>query len=301
MYSYENIISKFIDKHGNKYDYSYVDYNNMKTKIKIICPIHGEFLQTPTEHIKGGCKRCHSTRLTTSEVKARFISKHGDKYNYSHVIYIKNDKAVKIFCNTCNQFFFQKPIIHWSGGGCTKCSYKKKRISWKKDIKFFQKKFNNKYCYKYNPEIDKKIYIFCPSHGWFTSLIGNHRKGIGCPKCSNTRTLSKGATKIKKFLESNQISFELEKRFPDCQNDKTSYSLPFDFYLSDKNILIEFDGELHYKNISFFGGKEELKKIQDRDKIKTDYCKINHIKLIRIPYWNFDKIEKILKGEICQI
>lgn len=77
----------------------------------------------------------------------------------------------------------------------------------------------------------------------------------------------------------------------------------FDFYLPDYNILIEYDGEQHFKPVDFASkGLEWATKIfeynQIKDKIKNDYCKDNNIRLIRIPYWDFDNIETILASEI---
>ena len=74
--------------------------------------------------------------------------------------------------------------------------------------------------------------------------------------------------------------------------------MPFDFYLPDYNICIEYDGELHYKSIDFYGGEEELMKQQNRDNIKTQYCKDNNITLIRIPYWDLNNINKILSENL---
>ena len=74
--------------------------------------------------------------------------------------------------------------------------------------------------------------------------------------------------------------------------------MPFDFYLPDYNTCIEYDGELHYKAVDYFGGDDALMNTKCRDEIKTQYCKENNIKLIRIPYWEFDNIEEILNREL---
>lgn len=74
--------------------------------------------------------------------------------------------------------------------------------------------------------------------------------------------------------------------------------MPFDFYLPDYNTCIEYDGELHYKAVDYFGGDDALSNTKCRDEIKTQYCKENNIKLIRIPYWEFDNIEEILNREL---
>lgn len=85
----------------------------------------------------------------------------------------------------------------------------------------------------------------------------------------------------------------MEKVFDSCLSPKNKY-LPFDFYLPDYNILIEYDGEQHYK-VSFGQNEEKLLKQQEYDKIKTEWCKQNNIKLVRIPYFNKNiKLEDLI-------
>lgn len=117
---------------------------------------------------------------------------------------------------------------------------------------------------------------------------GNYR----CPLCS--RTLSKGELEVKKALESMGIKFISQYKFSDCKNKRC---LPFDFYLPDYRICIEYDGEQHYKKCSF-QTQQEFNDAVERDKIKDEYCKKNSIKLIRIPYFEFKNIKKILKKQI---
>lgn len=74
--------------------------------------------------------------------------------------------------------------------------------------------------------------------------------------------------------------------------------LRFDFYLSDYNILIEYNGKQHYYSIPYFGGEDTLKRQKVNDAIKEKYCQDNNIKLIRIPYWDFNNIESILEIEV---
>lgn len=96
----DTFIKESVLIHGHKYCYDEVEYINKRTKVKIICPIHGEFWQIPDSHIKGiGCPFCGGTKkLTTEEFieKARKI--HGDKYDYSKVEYINTEMKVCIIC-----------------------------------------------------------------------------------------------------------------------------------------------------------------------------------------------------------
>lgn len=114
----------------------------------------------------------------------------------------------------------------------------------------------------------------------------------GCPKCN----MSKAEFITHDFLSSNNIINESEYSFNDCKSMKL---LRFDFYLRDYNICIELDGRQHFEPIDIFGGIQRYEATKENDKIKTDYCKNKHgMRLIRIPYWDFDKIEEILKREL---
>ncbi len=119
-----------------------------------------------------------------------------------------------------------------------------------------------------------------------------------CPKCAST--ISRGEYAIKKYLENNNIKFYMQFRFHNC---RTTVPLPFDFYLPDYNVCIEYDGEGHYKpikrgNISDEQAQEILNDVKHRDEIKTVYCRKNEIKLLRIPYWEFNNINDYLNNKL---
>ena len=120
----------------------------------------------------------------------------------------------------------------------------------------------------------------------------------GAISCGCLRHKSKGELRIKNYLEKKSFLFEEQKTFNDCVNPKTNALLKFDFYLPNYNYCIEYDGEQHFKIIDHFGGKEEFIERQYRDNLKNQYCKDNNIKLIRIPYWDYNNIEKILDKNI---
>jgi ferredoxin-like protein FixX len=117
--------------HGDKYDYSKVEYIDSKTKIIIICPFHGIFFQIPNDHLsKKGCKECgtinsaekrSSSKIDFTE-KAKII--HGDKYNYFKVKYKRTYIKIEIICKKHGSFF-QTPHKHLAGRGCPKCSSSK--------------------------------------------------------------------------------------------------------------------------------------------------------------------------------
>lgn len=277
--------------HNNSYDYSLIEYKNNKTKIEIICLEHGIFKLTPYHHInrKQGCRLCGNKKIserfnkTTEDFIERSKNIHGDKYDYSLVDYIKNDINVKIICKD-HGIFEQIPTNHLRGKGCFDCSYVIRTNHYRElnPVLFIEKAkkvHGNKYDYsqmKYNT-CKEHITIICKKHGNFQQTPDSHVNGTGCPSCSET----KGERKIRLFLQENNINFEYQKRFENCKNKNI---LPFDFYLPELNICIEYDGIQHYECIDWFGGCESLKTLQKRDNIKTKYCLDNGIELIRINY-----------------
>jgi len=271
--------------HNDKYDYSLVNYINMRTKIDIICYIHGKFNQKAQCHILGqGCPICaiKYKNIKKSLSPKQFIDKsnkiHGDKYDYSLVKYKNNYSKVKIICKE-HGLFEQIPNSHLNGNGCPSCG-KVKKMNNKSFIERSQKIHGNKYDYssvKYK-NIRTKVDIICREHGSFKISPLKHIHRIqGCPKCNE----SKGEIEIRNILESNNIIFKSQKRFKECKNINI---LPFDFYLPEHNICIEFDGIQHFKPMNIWGGIEEFKNIQKRDQIKNEYCKNNNIRLLRIKY-----------------
>ena len=168
-------------------------------------------------------------RITQQNIIDRFIARHGDRYDYSKVVY--------------------------SG-------------------------------------IDKKVIIGCSIHGQFKQSPSNHLKSNGCQRCK----MSYGEYRIEAFLKKSNINHICEYKFKDCIHIKP---LPFDFYLPDLNACIEFDGIQHFKVVKYYKGtRGKLEEQQRRDNIKTDYCKHNDIKLIRISYLDVNNIENILNKEI---
>ena len=113
------------------------------------------------------------------------------------------------------------------------------------------------------------------------SLRSGNTKSCGC-------MLSGVEERIDRYLTDLGIRFVRQKTFIECVDQGR---LRFDFYLPDYNLAIEYDGELHYMETSL---KNNVSEQQRRDAIKTKYCEENDIILLRIPYWDKDKIESIL-------
>ncbi len=133
-------------------------------------------------------------------------------------------------------------------------------------------------------------------HEW-EATPGNLYAGWGCPACSQ----SHGEIAIQRYLDTHNYVYRREYSFADCRYE---HALLFDFYLPDRNLLIEYDGEQHFRPVKFGGSNDDkadkrFELNQIRDQIKNDYCASRHIPLIRIPYTDFDRIDEILDEHIA--
>ena len=274
----KSFIEDCITKRGDRYDYSLVSYTNSKTKVDIICNKHGVFKQTPNNHLRGqDCPECsdkHFNKKNNEEIINDFTLLNGDRYDYSKVDYKSNKIKVKIICRKHGEFE-QTPNNHLRGKDCPKC----KKIT----TETFIERSNNIHFKKYDyrlveySQMTKKIDIICLEHGIFKQMPHSHLSGVGCPKCQE----SKGEREIRKILEYNNLEYISQHSFKECfyKNE-----LRFDFYLPKLNICIEYDGEQHFRPVEFYGGEENFKIQKSRDLIKSNYCNLNNIKLIRISY-----------------
>ena len=296
LLSNEEFIKKARQVHGEKYDYSKVEYNGYKVPICIICPEHGEFWQTSGSHINGsGCPKCakNGVKLTTEEFIKRAKKIHGDKYDYSKVIYKNAHTKVCIICSKHGEFW-QTPTAHLNGSGCPYCQ--NKNVTTEEFIKKSREIHGDKYNYSKVEYVkcNTKVCIICSKHGEFWQTPSKHLHGHGCPICNESNL----EREIRLFLLKQKIKFEQQKRF----NWLGLQSL--DFYLPDYNIAIECQGIQHFsENTYFFKNKvESLKTIQKRDIRKKMLCEKHNIKLIyysnlkiKYPYQVFEDKKELLK------
>jgi len=299
-------IERFNKIHNHKYIYLINDDINTTSKIKIKCPEHGLFEQYVGNHLKGsGCRICGNIKKGLSKrIKLNeFIEKaniiHNNKYDYSKVKYSYNNDLIIIGCPVHGDFT-QYLSHHYTKQklGCPKCSYdersKQKRLTDDEILKKipYEILINFTYSLEEYKNSSSKIKIKCLTHDTeYKQIAVSFMKGhIGCPKCTTT---SLGELKIKNYLDSNKIEYAQQHKFPDC---KFKRLLSFDFYLPYNNICIEFDGIQHFKQLSRAGSNLTIQK--KRDKCKDKYCIDNNIKLIRIPYWESQNIEIILKTHL---
>ena len=243
----EKFIRKAQEVHGNKYDYSQVEYTNNHIHVKIICPIHGEFWQTPKKHLIGhGCPMCRNRNISIkksmpfSEFHKKAIKVHGKKYEYDENTYRNTSEKIKIVCPTHGEFW-QKPIKHLQGQGCPECA-KAKRVETKVlGLDNFINKariiHGDKYDYSEGTYIDydTKIKIICPTHGEFWQSPDAHLQGCGCQKCAHVNSKSEDSI-------NNYINQECHLTTITRDRSLIGERLECDIVIPSHNLAIEFNG-----------------------------------------------------------
>ena len=277
----------------------------MKDKVTCKCLIDGtEWYAYPQNLLKGhGCPKC-----ATVEASKRLTKSHDDFIKDIKTIsptisilntYKSNKSKIKCKCSVCENTWFTDAANLIAGKGCPKCGLKtritaitKTQCQFEEEIKLINNKIKiiGEYINSNTP-----IKCKCLIDGYIWSAMPlNLLRGTGCPICAN----SHGEQQIVNFLKEFSIEFIPQYKFEDCKNIRT---LPFDFYLPQFNMCIEYDGEQHFRPVNFGGCTDEqaieaFHETKNNDSIKTAYCKSNNINLLRIKYSDFNKIEKIIQN-----
>lgn len=197
----DNLLKIFNEKHNYKYDYSLIEYKTTRDKVKIICPIHGIFVQRLDSHKRSGCPKCNSNKLSTEIFIEKAKEIHDNKFDYSLVEYINMITKVKIICSIHGIFELLPDSHIFKKRGCPICSGKKITnnifIEKAKDI------HGDKFDYSLVSYINNntKIKLICKEHGVFEILPINHLfKKQGCGKCvGRYRTTDEFIKKAKKI------------------------------------------------------------------------------------------------------
>lgn len=187
--NFSNFLSRCAIKFGDRFDYSKVVWVNSKSKLIIICPVHGEFRQTPSNHLKSvyGCTECgtYSLKYTTDEYIKKCSQRHNYKYLYTKTFFTGSERKVIITCQKHGDFE-QQANSHLAGIGCPKCAIEESRKGIDKFIEQANLKHNFRYSYTKSEYLgcDKKITILCYDHGDFSTTPSQHLSGTKCPKCA---------------------------------------------------------------------------------------------------------------------
>lgn len=293
----ESFIEEARKVHGDKYDYSKVEYVNNKTKVCIICPVHGEFWQVPSSHLKGcGCEKCGKEQggIKQSYTLESFIEKakeiHGNKYDYSKVDYKGCNKKICIICPEHGEFW-QMPYSHLQGHGCPKCMSEKNAILMMSNTEDFINKSqkihgeNNDYSNVIYRGAKIPVQITCEKGHTYWQMPNKHLSGHGCPLC--THNISKAENEISDFIKSvydGTIINNTRKQLKD--------NIEIDIFLPEKNLAFEYDG-LYWHN--------ETRKDKNFHLKKTEEALNNGTKLIHIFEDEWMYKQDIVKSRILNL
>lgn len=202
-FTQESFIEAAKEVHGDKYKYDLVDYVNLtRTKVRVVCPAHGEFLQYAHDHLAGkGCNGCaiqyraDKGRWDTPEFVRRSMLAHGDRFDYSKVCYKDSITPVVVVCKKHGEFL-ATPSNHVSGtvscGGCNKKTYYEKGKQQTIDDFLIRSKQVHGGKYDYSRvdyrTVNDKVDIICVEHGTFSISPAKHYSGTGCARCAQLAT-----------------------------------------------------------------------------------------------------------------
>jgi hypothetical protein len=250
--------------HGDKYDYSRVVYAGDKTKVIIICSIHGPFEQRPNNHIhlKQGCCLCAQIVKSTNKKVGidkfveRAIKIHGLKYDYSLVEYIDGDTPVNIICKK-HGVFQQAPSNHThSEQGCPRCNFDATSIRKRLTQQQFVDKSNLVHGNKYNYDLAQYttwrefVNIGCVQHGNFSQAAYSHLQGIGCPSCARTSYSKKAIQWLNDTSASAGIFIQHAQNGGEYIIPNTR--LKADGYCAVTNTIYEFHGSAWHGDPSLY-------------------------------------------------
>lgn len=294
----DTLIARISNKFGKKYEIDTTSIVSASSPIKLRCKTHGWFQKTIGNlESSNGCPLCSNENsskiralnamLTSQEVIDRFQKVHNFRYDYSKIKYAGIMNSVEITCFTHGSFH-QSVTSHLQGKGCPKCGAERKRQAQflsQGDL-YDRLKILNGDIFIYPPnlglELRSNTPIICRQHGLFCQPLRIHLSGNGCPECSQ----SLGAKRVSEWLTKNEIEYVTEAHIP---VGKKGLPLRADFFLPEYNTYIEYNGEQHFRPISFFGMDEKtslhvFEEQKERDRVKENWIIENNYELVRIRY-----------------
>ncbi len=201
--SKDELLLLYQQQHGSSYDYSLLDLTNkINGKVKIVCPVHGLFLQNHYDHLRAGCPQCGKNRVKEKLSKIKIdnlielekicLKRFGAQFDFSLAKFINTSSTLKVLCKKHNKVFYNTAYHIARGAGCPDC--KKEKISKQKAIgceKFIdraQEIHGNKYDYSLvsYKNLTEKVRIICKKHGVFEQKPREHLAGSDCQLCSSS-------------------------------------------------------------------------------------------------------------------
>lgn len=290
-------IVEFVESLGLKFLY-FTDINGHKSKFVVQCELSHEPYETNLNTLEKGrkakgcptCKKINKSKTNISKVKFETVASYFNKYYFDVLIKEENydgaGKILKVRCRKCGRIeevsynVFKKRI-----NKCQNCiNIKRYNIVKEKCDKINYILLDKEVCGTKSP-----INMICNNgHKISPTYDSFIWKDCGCELCKVT---SRGEDKIENLLNGLNIFYSKHYRGFDLLYKK---HLEFDFYIPQLNAVIEFDGIQHFKPIKHYGGFDKFMDLKIKDGLKNEFCYLNKIKLIRIPYWKLNDIEEIL-------
>lgn len=237
------------------------------------------------------CPFCHYPKESTTKACLQKLLYLAQKTNKKVISFTKVGESARFLCECCNNTFSREPARFLKNQKCPICESRCVSIplaQFKKELLAYGSDYDivNESQYK---NLHEKI-LFRHKCGFIwkakpTSVLSGRSH---CPKCS--KGISHGEAKIKKYLDNQKIQY-----IPQWERMIKGHFLFFDFFLPKDNLVIEFQGEQHYKSVDWFGGEEAFQTRKKYDGYKKDWCKENNIILLEISYRDINRIEEILK------
>jgi Zn finger protein HypA/HybF involved in hydrogenase expression len=296
---YDDIIIKLYDKYKDKITLltKKDDYLGTHYKSDFKCNVCNHiFSQSVNKMLsklyKSGCSNCkllNKNYISIDEINKKLITKNIKIISNDKLLLI--DKKYDFLCINCNKLYNNSLRNVLNSNSCSNCSKYHHNYTINEIKQLLLKNNSNiKIVDITYFSISNKSKFICKlcNNEWSTLTRSVVYGVTGCPKCNK----SHGEKYIENYLIKNKIKYITQYTFDDCRNKR---KLPFDFYLPDYNMCIEFDGYLHY-----FPWNDDYKSIEkfnntkNNDKIKDLYCKNNNIKMIRIPYKDFKNLKNKL-------
>lgn len=268
--------------HGTKYDYSKTVYKGIQQRVTVICRDRGQFDQIARNHMNGSeCPQCKLIErrkwqtLTTEKFiqKAKLI--YGDIYDYSKVIYKRNDVNVTIICDKHGEFE-QRASTHLEAHRCPTCGRESMKYSSEKFVEKAKLIHGEKYDYSESKYLgsNEKVVIICRIHGKFRQTPSCHYLN-DCPRCSS----GKSEERCREIFCSI-----MNVPFPNSR-PKWLQKLTLDGYNEDLKLAFEYQGVQHEKIMWYdYDDEKYLIERKERDSRKRELCKENGVVLIEIPF-----------------
>lgn len=333
---FDNFVNTARQVHNNpNWIYDFNKFSGMSNKFEICCKTHNECWNSlPKEHLKGKytCKSCDFWPIFINNVKKvpKYVDMGIDVSENGDILRIgsweiKKESVreahgrIELYCTKHKEYYRPKAMEFYKknnpSGGCVKCNeeFKSKQLGIKPFIELYNEL--KQYCsashYRkyHNKTENARVMSLLNKKFTFDNLIfdediifnrdnWSEEKKQDCDKIIES-IKKEFAGELQVFNDLKEIGILNIKKQESIKSPLTKKDLPFDFYLPDQKIYIEYDGQQHYEPVGHFGGIKGYERQFIRDSIKNQYIIDNNLKLIRITYQaKFKDIKEFLKKEL---